>query len=65
MTIPQQRESWTQVLCQCGQRLGQHRWGDDACQNPYWRAGNGLPQWLGARSFRIARAEAVGPWGAT
>lgn len=30
----------------CGQRLGKHRYGDDACPNPQWVAGNGKEQWL-------------------
>lgn len=29
----------------CGQRLGKHRYGDDACPNTRWSAGNGQPQW--------------------
>ena len=30
----------------CGQRLGKHRFGDDACPNPRWQPGNGQSQWL-------------------
>lgn len=54
MTVPQQREPWTQQICICGRRLGQHRYGDDACPNPAWRCANGQPQWL-LSTFRKAR----------
>lgn len=34
------------VCAHCRFTRGQHRYGDEACRNPHWRAGNGLPQWL-------------------
>lgn len=40
------------VQCVCGKRPGQHRRGDNACPNPHWRTGNGLPQWLERTFYR-------------
>lgn len=34
------------MRCTCGHYPGRHRWGDNACPNPRWRAGNGQQQWL-------------------
>lgn len=45
--------------CECGGRLGQHRFGDEACPNPKWRCGNGQPQWLQRFYVRMQRAAAA------
>lgn len=46
LDLKQQLHTTSADCAGCGQRLGKHRYGDDACPNPNWRAGNGQAQWL-------------------
>jgi hypothetical protein len=41
----------------CGERLGKHRYGDDACPNVHWRCGNGQPQWRESWHFRLSHSQ--------
>lgn len=45
LDLKQQLHTSSECL-RCGQRLGKHRYGDDACPNVRWKAGNGQSQWL-------------------
>lgn len=46
LDLKQQLHTTTTECLRCGQRLGKHRYGDDACPNTRWSAGNGQPQWM-------------------
>lgn len=58
LNVHQLRAVGLQERCfTCGQRLGLHRYGDDACPNIHWRPGNGHPQWRLEWRFRFDRSK--------
>lgn len=54
-----QRVEWNpmKALCTCGIRRGRHRWGDEACPNPWWRIGNGHQPWLSTTRYERAAVQ--------
>lgn len=51
LLYPHPPSHYSRLCAACGLRFGRHRWKDDACPNPDWKAGNGQPQWRQQQRF--------------